>query len=49
MRIGTVVPHMGTLASPELIVRAAQHAESLGYDSLWAAERVLYPVNPQTP
>jgi probable F420-dependent oxidoreductase len=49
MRIGTVVPAMGALASPELIVRAAQHAESLDYDSLWVGERVLYPVNPQTP
>ena len=49
MRVGTTIPHMGAEASPEVIVRAAQRAEALGYDSLWVAERVLYPVNPQTP
>ncbi|MBI3989611.1 MAG: LLM class F420-dependent oxidoreductase, partial [candidate division NC10 bacterium] len=26
-----------------------QQAEALGYDSLWVTERLLYPVNPQTP
>jgi probable F420-dependent oxidoreductase len=49
MRVGTVVPHMGPIASPEFMIRAAQRAEALGYDSLWVAERVLYPLNPQTP
>ncbi|MFN0070441.1 MAG: LLM class F420-dependent oxidoreductase [Chloroflexota bacterium] len=49
MRIGTFLPNLGTLAGPESIVRVAQHAESVGYDCLWVAERVLYPENPQTP
>ncbi|MBA2447016.1 MAG: LLM class F420-dependent oxidoreductase [Chloroflexi bacterium] len=49
MRIGTVIPHLGAGASPAGIVRAAQRSEELGYDSLWVAERVLYPVDPQTP
>jgi len=40
---------MGTVATPDSIVRSAQHAESLGYDSVWVAERLLYPVAPRTP
>jgi probable F420-dependent oxidoreductase len=40
---------MGTAASPESILRAAQEAEALDYSSLWVAERLLFPVNPRTP
>jgi probable F420-dependent oxidoreductase len=49
MRIGTLLPHMGAAATPESIVRSAQQAEALGYDSVWVAERLLYPVAPRTP
>ena len=49
MRIGFGLPHLGPIASPEAIVKAAQRAEALGYDSVWVVERVLYPVHPQTP
>jgi probable F420-dependent oxidoreductase len=49
MRIGTLLPHMGPVATPEFVVRAAQRAETLGYDSLWVGERVLFPLEPQTP
>lgn len=49
MRVGTFLPHMGPAASPEALVRTAQHAESLGYDSLWVAERLLYPLKPRNP
>jgi len=28
---------------------SAQRAEALGYDTLWAVERLLWPVKPQTP
>ena len=49
MRIGTVLPHLGPAASPVGIVRAAQLSEALGYESLWIAERVLYPLQPQSP
>jgi len=40
---------MGAAASPATIVRSAQAAEALDYDSLWVAERLLYPLNPRTP
>ena len=49
MRIGVTLPHMGRLAGPAALVRAAQHAEALGYDTAWVADRWLYPVKPRTP
>ena len=49
MRTGFVLPHIGPAASPDAIVRVAQRAEALGYDSLWVTDRLLYPLNPQTP
>ena len=49
MRIGFSLPQIGSVASPRAIVEAAQQAEALGYESLWTNDRLLYPVNPQTP
>ncbi len=49
MRIGFSLPHLGSMASTRTIVEAAQRAEALGYDSLWTCDRLLYPVQPQTP
>lgn len=49
MKIGAMLPHLGTGMSPAALVEAAQRAEALGYDSLWAIERLLYPTNPRSP
>ena len=49
MRIGFNLPHSGPAASPEALARVAKRAEELGYDSLWVWERVLFPIDPQTP
>jgi probable F420-dependent oxidoreductase len=49
MRAGFMLPSIGPLASPSMVVRVAQQAEELGYDSLWVTERLLYPLKPQTP
>lgn len=49
MRVGTVLPQMGTVAGPAAIQRAAREAEALSYDSLWVAERLLFPLRPQNP
>lgn len=49
MRTGVVLPQIGPAASPRAIVRVAQRAEELGYDSVWVTERLLYPLQPQTP
>jgi probable F420-dependent oxidoreductase len=49
MQIGATLPQVGAEASPEALARAAQRAEDLGYDGLWVAERLLYPVEPRSP
>ena len=49
MKIGCFIPQMGTAATPDAMVQAAQNAEKLGYDSVWVTERLLFPVNPKTP
>ncbi len=49
MRLGFNLPQIGPAAGPEAIVRVAQRAEELGYDSVWVTERLLYPIEPQTP
>ena len=49
MRIGFVLPQVGPAANPHAIVHVAQRAEALGYDGVWVTERLLYPINPQTP
>jgi probable F420-dependent oxidoreductase len=40
---------MGPLAGPDSIAPVAQRAESLGFDSLWVLDRLLYPVRPKAP
>ena len=49
MRLGFNLPQIGPAASPEALVRVAQRAEELGYDSVWVTERLLWPIEPQTP
>jgi probable F420-dependent oxidoreductase len=49
MRLGFNIPNLGPVAGPENIVKVAQRAESLGYDTVWVTERLLWPINPQTP
>lgn len=48
MRIGFNVPNLGPVASPENILKIAEKAEELGYDSIWTTERLLVPVNPKS-
>lgn len=47
MKVGCTLPQTGSLASRENLVRVAQRAEELGYDSVWVLERTLWPVNPR--
>lgn len=49
MRLGFALPQAGALAGPDALATVAQRAEALGFDSLWAFERLLYPVAPQAP
>lgn len=48
MRMGFYVPNLGPVAGADNILKVAQKAEELGYDSLWTTERLLVPVNPRT-
>jgi probable F420-dependent oxidoreductase len=49
MKVGMVLPEAGQQATKENIVQAAKQAEEERFDSLWVLERLLCPVNPQTP
>lgn len=46
MEFGIALPHIGPLASPEAIIEVAQKAEALGFDSVWALDRLLWPLQP---
>jgi probable F420-dependent oxidoreductase len=49
MRIGFALPNIGPVATSEAVIKVAERAEALGYDSLWTIERLLYPVKLQRP
>ncbi|MFL5701881.1 MAG: TIGR03619 family F420-dependent LLM class oxidoreductase [Ktedonobacteraceae bacterium] len=44
MELGVGLPTSAPYASAESIIRIAQEAERLGYNSLWTYERLLYPI-----
>ena len=44
MQFGLDVGIYGSLALPEVVVDLAQHAESAGFDSIWLADHVAFPV-----
>jgi probable F420-dependent oxidoreductase len=43
MKYGVFLPVSGRAASRKTLMQAAQQAESLGYDSVWAADRLVIP------
>jgi probable F420-dependent oxidoreductase len=49
MRMGFGLPQSGPAAGTENLIRVAQEAEQLGFDSVWALDRIIYPVTPQVP
>jgi alkanesulfonate monooxygenase SsuD/methylene tetrahydromethanopterin reductase-like flavin-dependent oxidoreductase (luciferase family) len=49
MRIGFALPQIGKAAGPDAVAAVAKRAEELGYDSLWVADRLLYPEKPRAP
>ena len=49
MKVGITLPQAGEQSTKENIVRTAKTAEDEGFDSLWVFERLLWPINPQTP
>jgi len=49
MKIGFSAGNIGPIGTAEAITKIAIRAEELGYHSLWTVERLLYPVEPQSP
>jgi alkanesulfonate monooxygenase SsuD/methylene tetrahydromethanopterin reductase-like flavin-dependent oxidoreductase (luciferase family) len=49
MRVGVTLPNLGPSANAHAIIQGAQHAERLGYDSLWVVDRLRYAVTPRNP
>jgi probable F420-dependent oxidoreductase len=47
--VGITLPQTGQQATRENVIQVAQKAEKEGFDSLWVFERLLWPINPQTP
>ena len=45
--MGITLPQAGQ--QMENVIQVAQNAEKEGFDSLWVFERLLWPINPQTP
>jgi len=43
VKLGLFAINYGTCADPELAVRAAQHAEAAGFESVWTGEHVALP------
>jgi len=43
MKYGVFLPVSGRAASRKTLMQAGQQAESLGYDSVWAADRLVMP------
>jgi probable F420-dependent oxidoreductase len=48
MKLGFALPNIGPIGTIDALTKVAQRAETLGFDTLWTIERLLYPVNPQT-
>jgi len=46
VKIGMGLPNFGLHGTRENILALAREAEKLGFDSLWAGERLLYPTQP---
>lgn len=49
MHLGFCIPQLGKAVSPEAIRAVAERADDLGYRSVWGLERILRPLEPQTP
>ena len=49
LKVGIILPQTGQQATRENVIQMAHKAEKEGFDSLWVFERLLWPINPQTP
>ena len=49
MKFGITLPQLGKQGTRENLIRFAKEAEESGFDSVWVLDRLLWPINPQTP
>ncbi len=49
MKFGVFLPISGRAAGPATLAEAAREAEALGYDAVWAADRIVIPWEISTP
>jgi probable F420-dependent oxidoreductase len=49
MKAGMLLPHLGDSVTRDNVLYIAKEAEKEGLDSVWALERLLWPLKPQTP
>lgn len=49
LKVGISLPQAGPQATKENILYMAKTVENEGFDSVWTFERLLWPINPQTP
>jgi probable F420-dependent oxidoreductase len=49
MKVGMFLPQVGEDATKENILYIAKEAEKEGINSVWVLDRLLWPLNPQTP
>ena len=49
MKFGVFLPISGRAAGPATLTEAAREAEALGYDAVWAADRIVIPWEISTP
>jgi len=49
VRVGVHLPQYGRVAGPDAIVRAAVHAEGLGFADVWVSDHVVHPAEQSYP
>lgn len=49
MKVGIFLPQIGDNSTKDNILYIAKESEKAGFDSVWVLDRLLWPLNPQTP
>lgn len=49
MKIGFCLPQVGKEAGPDGLLKVAEAAEKLAYDSVWVLDRLMWPLKPRDP
>ena len=49
MTFGVHLPQYGSVASGNAVIRAAQHAEDLGFADVWVSDHIVHPAEQSYP